>query len=322
MQQAWRNSWAQPSASNAYFTTPENACAALNASIGFPTSNFIGSGTYVSSTQFRCNFTSGSGSVFLEDNPSYSSSAVPATSSITLPQLVQLLIDQMGNNSAAIKNVLDQLLETAIAQAQTATNIDADLKAMLGALTAALDNAATYAGSGTANGTQTTTATGANLKLDFPVFCGWAGIVCEAAQTAINFPTTVSEWWKTVVEWNKTLVDWWGTLTSWHESAVKAVSDAFTEIHDYVFEDYKPEKSDDTVDPQTIDPTIPSTPNFSFGSNQCPPDLDVPINFSRINKTISISFEYPCQLADSFYYIVIAMSGYIGALIIAGKRDT
>ena len=254
-------------------------------------------------------------------NSAYDSSA-PAqqdqTKTISIPDLIQKLIDQMNNNDAAIKNVLDQILESSIVQAQAASNTDADLKAMLNALTAALDGGATYPAVGTATGTATNTATGTDLKLDFPAFCGWAGIVCEAANTAINFPTTVGEWWKTVVGWNGTLTGWWTTLTGywqtvlgWRDSAVEYVDSLFAE----------PEQTDNELDiPQTDGTTQPdSSINLS---TSCP--SKIPLTFSWNGQSIDFSFDFSiwCQAISTYVYPIVVLLGALHALyIVSGVRQ-
>lgn len=57
---------------------------------------------------------------------------------------------------------------------------------------------------------------GTDLALEFPAFCGWAPVVCEAAQVAISFPNTVAEWWN----YSKTKSEEWVTAISqsWAET--------------------------------------------------------------------------------------------------------
>lgn len=251
-------------------------------------------------------------------NPAYDQTKPTAYQTITVPDLIQRLIDQTNNNDAAIKNVLDQILESSIAQAQAASNTDADLKAMLAAITAALDKNATYPAVGTATGTTTNTATGTDLKLDFPIFCNWAGIVCEAANTAINFPTTVGEWWKTVVGWNGTLTGWWTTLTGywqtvlgWRDSAVEYVDSLFAE----------PEQTDNELDiPQTDGTTQPdSSINLS---TSCP--SKIPLTFSWNGQSIDFSFDFSiwCQAISTFVYPIVVLLGALHALyIVSGVRQ-
>lgn len=246
-------------------------------------------------------------------NPNFDSTA-PAeqdqTKTISIPDLLQLLIDQMNNNDAAIKNVLDQILESSIAQAQAAQNTDADLKAMLNAITAALDKAATYPAVGTATGTQTTTATGSNLKIEFPVFCGWAGIVCEAAQTAINFPTTVGEWWKTLTDRWTTVGEWWNTIKAWQAAAVEYVDSLFAEPD-------LPEQ-DNTVPDSTVAPQLPSANYINF-SQSCPfsPKMDS-ISLNGQTSSIESDMSNACSIASDMKPIVLMLSALISFGIMAG----
>ncbi len=60
-----------------------------------------------------------------------------------------------------------------------------------------LENTAVTPTDETATGTQTKNPTNpdvTDLSLEFPAFCGWAPMVCEAAQTVISFPTTLQSW--------------------------------------------------------------------------------------------------------------------------------
>ncbi|MEB3755190.1 hypothetical protein [Acinetobacter sp. MD2(2019)] len=198
-----------------YFSTLSNACTVLIGHTLWKGSKVI---TSVKSegkpnSSGNCLFYNngslfGSVSISYVLNPNYSPDAVDQDKekTISLPDLIQRLIDQMGNNDAAIKNVLDQILETMIHEGVSNPEADKDIKAAVNTIQKALDGAAEYEGSGTATGTEIKSPTipdAKDLSLEFPTFCGWAGIVCEGAQAAINFPDKVQEYVEGVKDWVK-----------------------------------------------------------------------------------------------------------------------
>lgn len=166
-------------------------------------------------------------------------------------------------------------------------------------------NEAAAAEANTATGTQTQNPTkpeATDLKLEFPAFCGWAPIVCEAAQTVISFPQTLTNWWET----GKSKAEDWAT----------SISEAWTKVK----EEYanKPEENTDTkldieIPEQEIDTEI------NFGGS-CPAPLSSDINFMGLNKTIEFSFDPVCQIAEFIKPVVISISAFSAALIVAGIR--
>lgn len=142
-----------------------------------------------------------------------------------------------------------------------------------------------------------------DLSLEFPVFCGWAPIVCEAAQTVISFPITLADWWNT----GKTKAEEWAT----------SISEAWTKVKEEYAD--KPEENTDTeLDiPDLSDESIDS--DISFGGS-CPAPLSSDINFMGLNKTIEFSFDPVCQIAEFIKPVVISISAFSAALIVAGIR--
>lgn len=142
-----------------------------------------------------------------------------------------------------------------------------------------------------------------DLSLEFPVFCGWAPLVCEAAQTVISFPITLTDWWNT----GKTKAEEWAT----------SISEAWTKVKEEYAD--KPEENTDTeLDiPDLSDESIDS--DISFGGS-CPAPLSSDINFMGLNKTIEFSFDPVCQIAEFIKPVVISISAFSAALIVAGIR--
>ena len=119
---AWRNSWVAPSASNAYFTSPNAACSALNASIGFPDSNFKGTGSYSASDSYRCDFISGSGSVNLENNPRYDPTAEREEKYLPLSVVAQKVISNAESSNESISLLAEAYIE-AVANSIFSTDV-------------------------------------------------------------------------------------------------------------------------------------------------------------------------------------------------------
>lgn len=142
-----------------------------------------------------------------------------------------------------------------------------------------------------------------DLKLEFPIFCNWAPTVCEAAQVVISFPKTLTNWWET----GKTKAEEWAT----------SISESWTKVKEEYAD--KPEENTDTeLDiPDLSDESIDS--DISFGGS-CPSPLSSDINFMGLNKTIEFSFDPVCQIAEFIKPVVISISAFSAALIVAGIR--
>lgn len=142
-----------------------------------------------------------------------------------------------------------------------------------------------------------------DLSITFPVFCNWAPTICEAAQTVISFPQTLTNWWET----GKSKAEEWAT----------SISEAWSKVKEEYAD--KPEQNPDTeLDiPDLSDQSIDS--DISFGGS-CPAPLSSDINFMGLNKTIEFSFDPVCQIAEFIKPVVISISAFSAALIVAGIR--
>lgn len=103
---------------------------------------------------------------------------------------------------------------------------------------AAAESANTATGTQTQNPAKPETT---DLALEFPVFCGWAPLVCEAAQTVISFPTT--------------LTDWWNTTNQKADSWASSISEAWTSVKEWATgePDLSQDQTDLPIEEQTID---------------------------------------------------------------------
>lgn len=143
-------------------------------------------------------------------------------------------------------------------------------------------------------------AAGNTIKLNFPVFCSWAPVVCEAAQVAISFPQTVTNWWTTATaaisaSWTtfKEWLDWTKNDDSLPDSEQNSVTDLPT-----------PELQENAI---------------SWGAS-CPADVQIPISLYGQSSTLTFSWSPWCQLLSIIKPAIIA-SAYIGAaFIVLGLR--
>ena len=139
-----------------------------------------------------------------------------------------------------------------------------------------------------------------DISLSFPAFCGWAPVVCEAAQVAISFPQTVTNWWTTAT------------------AAISASWTSFKEWLDWT-------KNDDSLpDSEQNSVTELPTPELqenaiSWGAS-CPADVQIPISLYGQSSTLTFSWSPWCQLLSIIKPAIIA-SAYIGAaFIVLGLR--
>lgn len=184
--------------------------------------------------------------------------------------------DLLANDAATQTNVQNQLETNAKTQTSEAAAAEATPK----------DPAAPEAGT--------------NIKITFPVFCSWAPIVCEAAQSAIKFPTTLTNWWNTATQ---------SVSASWL---------SFKEWLDWTKND---SELPDTQTNQVTELPIPELQENAISwSASCPPDVQVPINLYGQSSTLTFSWSPWCQLLNVIKPAIIA-SSYIGAaFIVLGLR--
>lgn len=144
---------------------------------------------------------------------------------------------------------------------------------------------------------------GTDISLEFPVFCGWAPSVCEAAQVVISFP--------------QTLTNWWETGKSKAESWAQSISEAWTSTKEWMNKEETPEKETVVDIDQTI-PVVPNTSYFNWGA-YCP--------FSPGSQTISLEntsagIDYDltswCEFASDIRPFVLVAGALMSFLIAAG----
>lgn len=140
-----------------------------------------------------------------------------------------------------------------------------------------------------------------DIKLSFPVFCGWAPTVCQAAQVVISFPQTVTGWYMET----KTKAEQWAA----------SIADAY---RNFMKNDELP--AEDTKVDITDIPTPELQENAINWGSSCPGDVSIPISMQGVSSTLVFSWSPWCQLLSIIKPAIIA-SAYIGAaFIVLGLR--
>jgi hypothetical protein len=147
---------------------------------------------------------------------------------------------------------------------------------------------------------------GTDISLEFPVFCNWAPLVCEAAQVAISFPQTLTNWWET----SKQKSDSWA----------KSISDAYTSTKEWFQKE--PEKNNDgtqvDVDiPTPFDNSVFSKDRFSV-SRQCPVPEQHTISLSGISVNFAFDLKPICSVLELARPALIACSYLYACYIVIG----
>lgn len=141
-----------------------------------------------------------------------------------------------------------------------------------------------------------------DLSITFPIFCNWAPTVCEAAQTVISFPQTLTNWWETG---NSKAEEW-----------ALSISEAWTAAKEWAKNDEIEDTDNDPPEIQEIDIGALDTSTFK-GVAGCPAPIQVSITIGTGGET-EISYEPICQLADKWSFVAPLIGFLSGALILVG----
>jgi hypothetical protein len=143
-----------------------------------------------------------------------------------------------------------------------------------------------------------------DLSLSFPAFCGWAPTICEAAQAAINFPQTVSNWWSKAVL-----------------SFTEAYAFAQTKVSE--LENIFKNEPEQNTELEFNDPTNDVTDTNITFSRQCPaPIVLADFSYHGISQNWQVDFTGWCNVFSSIFKpIVIAMASFSAVLIVSGVRE-
>ncbi len=280
-------------------TTDNSLCASLskktnNASSTFTTSTLTrdsGNGQYYCKAVMESGSISYVVSFDMYANPNYDPDAPPQEQEKYLPYdavASQIMSDAMSDKAegkAFVSSVADTALEDEERQIVPATDITQQLNQ---------SQAIPTSGTGTGSIAPPTTidpTTGepvtpkpSDLTINFPEFCGWAPVVCQAAQTAINFPGTVAEYW------NKT--------DKWMNQQATDTSDPKPEIKDL-------QLNFDDGNRVTFDQT-------------CPQPQPIELTFMGVSQRASFSYEPLCNFMTMIRPFVIGSAYLIGAYIVMG----
>lgn len=141
-----------------------------------------------------------------------------------------------------------------------------------------------------------------DLSLEFPVFCGWAPLVCEAAQVVISFPQTLTAWWESANQkadaWALSISESWTAVKDWATSEPED-----QDSNELEFEDLN-------IDADQV--------NLS-GSSACPQDS---VSFSVMGKSVTLDMPYQpvCDALNFFKPAVLLVGAVASVYIVAGVR--
>lgn len=140
-----------------------------------------------------------------------------------------------------------------------------------------------------------------DLSITFPIFCNWAPTICEAAQTVISFPQTLTNWWET----GKSKAEEWAT----------SISESWTAVKEWAKSD--PPEDTELEIPEPEQPQIDT--EIAFGGS-CPADHQAEINMGVGVIKIPISYEPICTTVSTAKPVLIFVGFFIAALIIGGVK--
>lgn len=293
------NGWPQT------YTSANEACKAVFATNGWKSSSVTASLVYSGTTltAAHCEGVNNSGAKVTVDIPARKVSTAPPREEryLSYEDVAAKVISNAVAEDNEAKGYVSSVADTALIEDENQQIVPAnDLINQLNSSQAiptnntATGSATPSTGSGTGDPTAQPAPT--DITLNFPVFCGWAPTVCQAAKTVIEFPSTLQKWWDT---------------------GSKAASDTWTDIQEWVKD---PENPDNTLDLDDQPQTEPNTQiNFS---TSCP--AKIPLNFSWNGQTLDFSFDFSmwCESISTFVYPIVVALGALHALyIVSGVRD-
>lgn len=141
-----------------------------------------------------------------------------------------------------------------------------------------------------------------DLSLTFPIFCNWAPTICEAAQTVISFPQTLTNWWETgkskAEEWAASIADSWAAAKEWATSEPQEKEPENLDIEDL------------SIDAAEVNLSASST---------CPQDS---VSFSVMGKSVTLDMPYQpvCDALNFFKPAVLLVGAVASVYIVAGVR--
>lgn len=267
--------------------------------------------TKTSNDRYTCTILHGSGSVhtadvYIVNNPAYDPNAEKEERYLPLDVVAQQVISNSAAGDVSAQQAITAAAQDVINEAENDSAKAAPIIQQLEA-SKAIEAENTATGEQTQNPDKPNVT---NIKLEFPAFCGWAPLVCEAAQTVISFPVTLTSWWNTANQ----------KADSWANS----ISQAWSEVKNWMTKDETPQEETKVEIEQTV-PQIPNTNYFNW-SAYCPfsPGSQT---VSLENTTAAIDYDLTswCELAADLRPFVLAagslMSFLIASGVIMGRDD-
>lgn len=227
-------------------------------------------------------------------NPAYNPDDTDEKKTIPLTEVASRVISNADSGNADAQAVTRTSADAVVQDAvndKTGTKARPITQQLEQSATRTQEDAEAQAQADTATGTQTQNPDKPNvtdLALEFPAFCGWAPIVCEAAQVAIRFPTTVSDW--------------------------------VTEAKEWVKEEPETDNDDNEIEvevPEEFDMSVFSKDRFSV-SKQCPVPEQHTLNVSGMSVNFSFDLTPVCQVLEFARPALIACSYLYAAYIVIG----
>ncbi|MDH2597664.1 virulence factor TspB C-terminal domain-related protein [Acinetobacter baumannii] len=289
----------EPGTNGTYFSTVDPACSAVASYYGqtlVSIDKFYDAQGRVEGAMCRTKKASGSAdqwSLSKIINPAYDPNAKPQKEEKYLPydavasQILNDAVADKAEGKAYVSSVADTALEDEERQIVPANDMVQQLNASQAIPTTGTGTgtAVPVPGTGTGTGDPTTAEPAPyDLKLNFPVFCDWAPVVCQAAQVAINFPGTVAGYWT--------------TFNKWMNESASDTSETKPEVKELEL-------------------------NFDDGSRinfdqTCPQPQPIQVTFMGVTQDASFSFEPLCNFMIMIRPFVIGSAYLIGAYIVMG----
>lgn len=239
-------------------------------------------------------------------NPAYDPSAQPERDrSIPLDAVAQRLLDKANTNDPFVSPVIVAAAADIVADSE---NDESKARPIVQQLeqSAVTPTDETSTGTGTQTGTATDPVTGEpvdtakpfDFSMQFPVFCGWAPMVCESAQVVIDTPIFIEDYWKNTAK--PTLVENWELVRDWATDEPDADAEQ-VEIEQ----------------PEEFDNSVFSKDRFSV-SRQCPVPEQHTISLSGISVNFSFDLTPICTVLDLARPALVACSYLYAAYIVIG----
>ncbi|MEQ1322736.1 hypothetical protein [Acinetobacter soli] len=281
-----------------YFYSMSSACDFFLQSL--KSSNSISQSATVTYDSNVCTATDGNitkrTGIGISENPDYDSTS-PSSQPKTIPltTVAQKVIDQAASGSPEAQQAIKAAADTIVAEAETDSTKARPIinqfekTSTIETTEKSTSKSESTTTTNTANPEESTTKT--DTATEFPVFCGWAPTICEAANVVIQKPG------------------------EWAENIKAAYDDAV---------DFFKSEPEDTQETQVQfpqeEPPLLDTRIFK-ASGECPPDFtySFPLPFGG-SHTISYSYATVCYWFSKLYYIVVTVASIISIRIASGTE--